>query len=49
MNVKQIIQWSIRTLIALSDVDCVSAKASDFVGTPPTWCKDPLPGRRSKH
>jgi hypothetical protein len=38
----------LRTLIALSDVDCVSAKASDFVGTPPTWCKDPLPGRKEQ-
>ncbi len=36
----------LRTFVALADVDCVSAKASDFVGTPPTWCKDPLPGRK---
>ena len=34
----------LRTGVVLADGDCVSAKASDFVGTPPTWCKDPLPG-----
>ncbi|MCE5186299.1 MAG: hypothetical protein LLF76_09265 [Planctomycetaceae bacterium] len=38
----------LRTMIALYDVDVVSAKASDFVGTPPTWCKDPLPGRKEQ-
>jgi hypothetical protein len=33
-----------RTNVDLADGTCVSAKASDFVGTPPIWCKDPLPG-----
>ena len=34
----------LRTNIDLADGTCVSAKASDFVGTPPIWCQDPLPG-----
>lgn len=38
----------LRTLIELNDGDVVSAKASDFTGSPPTWCKWPLPGRKEQ-
>ena len=34
----------LRTFVELADGPCVSAKASDFTGTPPIWCADPLPG-----
>jgi hypothetical protein len=38
----------LRTGVVLYDGDVVSAKASDFLCTPPAWCKDPLPGRKEQ-